>query len=235
MSAVMRTPGHLDTWIDYIQGNADENDVVDVLSTAGFNATASMPACFVYKQLMQRYPNARVVLTVRGDGNGLAWAKSVKGSIGLLRPVIERVPWRWVPKVQRFKILFQWIFAQRNVYADENFEYNEEDLARMYNGWVDEVKATVPEDKLLVFAPKDGWKPLCEFLSPLSEEIKTNCQEILESGDPYPRVNEKAQMAFIVRPLGVISTAFEYGPFVLTLLALVWFATKSDKKKAKQA
>ena len=33
-----------------------------------------------------------------------------------------------------------------------------------FNNWVEEVKATVPKEKLLVFEAKQGWKPLCEFL-----------------------------------------------------------------------
>ena len=33
-----------------------------------------------------------------------------------------------------------------------------------FNKWVEEVKETVPADKLLVFEAKQGWKPLCEFL-----------------------------------------------------------------------
>ncbi len=235
MSAVMRTPGHLETWIDYIQGDKSADDVINALSAAGFNATSSMPACFLYKELVARYPNARVVLTVRGDGNGMAWAKSVKGSIGLLRPALERIPFRWIPKVKWFKILFHWIFAQRHVYFDENLVFHDEDLANMYNEWVNEVKATVPEEKLLVFAPKDGWKPLCDFLSPLSDEIKDDCKEILASGEPYPHINEKAHIAFIVRILGGISTAFEYGPFVLALVAVLWFTTRNDKKKTKEA
>lgn len=237
MSAVMRTPGHLQMWTDYIQGRISVNDVIDALSTAGFNATASMPACYLYKELLERYPNARVVLTVRGDGDGMAWAKSVKGSIGLLRPAIERVPWRWIPKIQLFKgVIFPWIFGKRNVSLDENYEFKAEDLARMYNEWVAEVKATVPEKKLLVFAPKDGWKPLCEFLSPLNEQVKMNCDEILKSGEAYPWVNEKEQFEIILGILRAISTAFEYGPLVLAVVTVVWFVMKmNEKNKAKQA
>ena len=33
-----------------------------------------------------------------------------------------------------------------------------------FNQWVNEVKAEVPSERLLVFEPKEGWKPLCEFL-----------------------------------------------------------------------
>jgi hypothetical protein len=237
MSAVMRTPGHLQMWTDYMQNKIFAKDVMDALSTAGFNATASMPACYLYKELLERYPNARVVLTVRGDGDGMAWAKSVKGSIGLLRPALERVPWRWIPKIRLFKdVLFPWIFGKRNVSLDENYEFKAEDLARMYNEWVDEIKATVPEEKLLVFAPKDGWKPLCEFLSPLSEQVESSCDEILRSGEAYPWVNEKEQFEVILGILGAVSTAFEYGPLALAVMAVVWFAMKrNEKNKAKQA
>jgi hypothetical protein len=36
--------------------------------------------------------------------------------------------------------------------------------AEYFNKWVEEVKATVPQDRLLVFEVKQGWKPLCKFL-----------------------------------------------------------------------
>ena len=115
-----------------------------------------------------------------------------------------------------YKILFDWIFAQGNVAVDKsNTEFNAEELANMYNEWVAEVKENVPSEKLLVFAAQDGWKPLCEFLSPLSDQVKSNCNDILESGEAYPHVNEKAQVARIVRILDIISTVFEYGPHLL--------------------
>ncbi len=33
-----------------------------------------------------------------------------------------------------------------------------------FNKWTEEVKKTVPKEKLLIFEAKQGWKPLCEFL-----------------------------------------------------------------------
>ncbi len=35
---------------------------------------------------------------------------------------------------------------------------------RFFNQWVEQVKRVVPEDRLLVFEAKQGWKPLCKFL-----------------------------------------------------------------------
>jgi hypothetical protein len=111
-------------------------------------------------------------------------------------------------------IVFDWIFSQANVAINKsNREFNAKELAIMYNEWVAEVKENVPNEKLLVFAPQDGWKPLlCEFLSPLSDHVQSNCNDILESDEAYPHVNETEQVARIVRILDFISTAFEYGP-----------------------
>ena len=49
-----------------------------------------------------------------------------------------------------------------------------------YNKWVDEVKATVPKEKLLIHNVKDGWEPLCKHLGvPMPDK-------------PYPRTNDTA-------------------------------------------
>jgi hypothetical protein len=63
-------------------------------------------------------------------------------------------------------IVFDWIFSQANVSVNKsNREFNAKELAYMYNEWVAEVKENVPNEKLLVFAPQDGWKPLLSSVS----------------------------------------------------------------------
>ena len=50
-----------------------------------------------------------------------------------------------------------------------------------YNRWVEEVKTSVPADRLLVFNVKQGWEPLCRFLGlPVPET-------------PFPHLNETAE------------------------------------------
>ena len=39
--------------------------------------------------------------------------------------------------------------------------------ARFFNDWVDQVKAEIPAERLLVFEVKQGWAPLCQFLGEL--------------------------------------------------------------------
>ena len=40
-------------------------------------------------------------------------------------------------------------------------------VARFFNDWVDQVKAEIPAERLLVFEVKQGWGPLCQFLGEL--------------------------------------------------------------------
>ena len=57
-------------------------------------------------------------------------------------------------------------------------EEGEEASLKFYNDWVEEVKNTVPEEKLLIFSVKEGWEPLCKFLDlPIPDQ-------------PFPRTND---------------------------------------------
>ena len=72
-------------------------------------------------------------------------------------------------------------FAQCNLFISGMFqviEEGEEASIKFYNDWVEEVKRTVPEDRLLIFSVKEGWEPLCKFLElPIPEQ-------------PFPRTND---------------------------------------------
>ena len=39
-----------------------------------------------------------------------------------------------------------------------------EKSAQFFDKWTEQVKATVPAERLLIFEAKQGWGPLCEFL-----------------------------------------------------------------------
>ena len=60
--------------------------------------------------------------------------------------------------------------------------FDDKDFAiQTFNEWTEEVKRSVPAEKLLVFEAKEGWEPLCNFLGkPIPET-------------PYPRVNDTAE------------------------------------------
>jgi hypothetical protein len=42
--------------------------------------------------------------------------------------------------------------------------HDDAEFGRIMERWNEQVKQTVPADRLLVWDPKEGWEPLCEFL-----------------------------------------------------------------------
>jgi hypothetical protein len=54
-------------------------------------------------------------------------------------------------------------------------------MANAAQRYHDEVKRTVPADRLLVWSVEEGWEPLCEFL------------DVPVPDTPFPRLNDSAQ------------------------------------------
>ena len=55
-----------------------------------------------------------------------------------------------------------------------------------YNAHIEDVKATVPKDKLLIFTVTEGWTPLCKFLG------------VKAPTTPFPNVNDRAEVKKII-------------------------------------
>ena len=154
---------------------------------AGFTATVDFPAATVYKELMARYPDAKVILSVRAPDT---WAASVMETIW--NPYARErslVMAPWFPNFQRLGRAFRARFFRD---ADGGIASGAIDdpqrLAALFREWVDEVKSSVPADRLLVFEARDGWAPLCRFLGvPVPPDT------------PYPRVNDTAAFKQMTR------------------------------------
>jgi hypothetical protein len=68
-----------------------------------------------------------------------------------------------------------------------------------------QVKATVPKENLLVHAAADGWEPLCAFLGVDVPSI------------PYPRLNESVKIKRFIRILRLLN----YLPYGILLSAVI--------------
>jgi hypothetical protein len=165
------------------------------------------PACTFYKELMERHPGAKVILSVRDPER---WYESVRNTIYELSVVIPRHPiYRIGYKLVSFfvfrgsgnvdlagEIIWQGTFDGRfedKKYAIEVFE--------RHNA---EVQRRVPGDRLLVYDVKAGWEPLCEFLG------------VDVPDEPFPRTNDTAEMRRRLRGVKTISIGVSV---TLTLLA----------------
>lgn len=137
------------------------------------------PGSFYYRELLEAYPEAKVLLSVR---DGESWAASMRDTIWgvffgdiLIRHLSEA----------RRKIDPQWdayIVMMREMWRRSGLIYGEElDLQFMAGAierYQSDVQRNVPADRLLVWSVKDGWEPLCEFLGvPVPDQ-------------PFPHLND---------------------------------------------
>jgi hypothetical protein len=148
----------------------------------GYGSTVDAPGNFFWKEMMEAYPEARVLLTTRPSDQ---WYESA------LKTIYTASPNAW----QKFQILLRLPFNERlrkvmpvfkmvDHVWDVVFEgrFGERDFAiAKFEEMNNEVIETVPADKLLVYEVKDGWDPLCKFLNvPVPE-------------GPFPKTNNQAR------------------------------------------
>jgi hypothetical protein len=161
MTEVFTHPEHVELWRAATQGKPVAwEQIFD-----GYRATVDWPGCTFYAQLMQRYPDAKVILTVRDPQK---WYESVYNTIyritGAASSPVFYLASLVVPAAKRMRHARRMIIEvvwQRDLdgrfedrgYAIETFERHNE-----------EVKQYVPAENLLVYEVSEGWGPLCEFL-----------------------------------------------------------------------
>jgi hypothetical protein len=192
---VIETPGHMDLWGKLLVDKSIEFDeIMDSMAKAGFNASADAPVNFFYKQQMKRYPNAPVILSIRSEEEnpGDAWQRSLRESVFRFAPIMSSIPFRWMPGLRRFRevtlVVHNMMAGTPNGTSDE---IDTALLIKFYSDWIEDVKKSVPSDKLLIFKANDGWEPLCEHISHVSPIVAANCRDVVESHEPFPRVNDR--------------------------------------------
>jgi hypothetical protein len=183
----------LPLWEDVADGSPDWERIFGAA-----NSTLDWPSARYYRELMDYYPDAKILLSVR-DGD--AWVRSMRATVwGMFhgdsvihhlsdaRAVLD-------PLWQRYTALMRRITWQEGTGVLAGETYTDAGLAAVMNRWNDEVKSTVPPERLLVWDPADGWEPLCGFLGVDVPE------------DPLPRLNDTAgfREGIIGGALGVVN------------------------------
>jgi hypothetical protein len=168
MMELFQHPEHLATWERATRGEAVDWDPV----FAGYRAAVDWPVAAFWRPLAERYPDSRVILTVR-DAD--AWIDSVHKTIYpaslAARSAEDAETRRWGDWV--FQLIWDGTFHGR---MDDRRH-----LKEVYLNHAEDVKRSVPADRLLVFEASQGWAPLCRFLS------------VDVPDEPYPRVNSSEE------------------------------------------
>jgi len=146
-------------------------------------STVDWPSARYYPQLMERYPDAKVILSVRGADEWVASMRETVWGVFHGDSVIHHMcearavldpPWRRFMQLMRF---MTWN-DDTGVLAGDT--YSDEGLAAVMESWNEEVRRTVPAERLLEWNPREGWEPICEFL------------EVPAPAEPLPRLNDTA-------------------------------------------
>jgi hypothetical protein len=142
---------------------------------AGFRATVDLPGCLFYRELMEKYPEAKVILTVRDPDR---WYDSVRQTIQFAEKTFPRWFIWLCPQVLVFQRVLDRIWDRL---CPGRFEDRAAAIVA-FNRHNDQVRRDVPADRLLVYEIGQGWGPLCAFLGvPVPE------------GKPFPHLNDTAR------------------------------------------
>lgn len=163
MKELLVHPENLHYWLTLEQtGTTDWDALYD-----GFQATVDFPAYPWYKEHLKRYPDARVILTVRPFEK---WYASIESTIWKAGPQTLPQKLAMMSKLlfnSRLRKVIKCVkFAKRMIFQVE-LQGKFEDKAfakKVFNDHIDKVKATVPANKLLIYDVSEGWGPLCKFL-----------------------------------------------------------------------
>jgi hypothetical protein len=202
MTELFEHPEHTEAWEAARRGEPVDWDGL----LGDYEATVDWPGCAFYEELMERYPDAKVLLSVRDSER---WYESVRGTIYELslistispfsRPTF-RVIGLFVPavgKISRMNNELIWANTFNGKFEDKEYA---KAIFERHNA---EVRRKVPPEKLLVYEVKQGWGPLCDFLG-------------VEVPDkPFPRLNDTAEMRGRVKMVRAVSFAV---PVVSALL-----------------
>jgi len=144
-----------------------------------YRSTVDFPTCAYYRELMEYYPNSKVILSVRKPEK---WYNSFYDTIATFSPYHPEHSWLlsmgyWLTPT---RYLYGWMESARiSRFFGKEVLAKKENTIKAFNEWTEEVKRTVPERNLLIFYPSMGWEPLCKFLGVPIPEV------------PYPSSNSR--------------------------------------------
>jgi Sulfotransferase domain len=156
----------------------------------GARATVDWPGGYFYRELMDVYPDAKVLLSVR---EGESWERSFRETIWTMShgesvmPLLSRARAEIDPRWHSYLALVDRMFwGPQGTFAAGHA--NPQQLIEQMHRHNEEVKRAVAPERLLVWEVTDGWEPLCEFLG----------VEVPE--EPLPHANDRG--TFLERVVG---------------------------------
>ena len=128
----------------------------------GYGACLDFPSCNYYKELMDAYPDAKVILTVRDSES---WIKSWNV---LNNQILKSFTFKFLSRIPYSSFKLQKDIHNKMILGEKGaFQGAKSDQEKMkkFEEWNQSVIDYVPKERLLVYQVKEGWDPLCKFLN----------------------------------------------------------------------
>lgn len=219
---------HAQRWKQAVEawkyGNSTDtlDDLVHDLEDLGYTATLDFPLFLFSVPISELRPQAKVLLSVRDSPD--VWFKSFQNIYEKAATATFCRPWSWVVAGQAFDMVemsstilkathdidfryleypqdkiryFPWYEKLRAV-DDNHPNLRKDKNIKMYMDHFDDVRASVPRDRLLVYNVKEGWGPWVDFFQ---------IRDPLLTADDFPFVNDRATLdalASIVDCIGLL-------------------------------
>lgn len=213
---VMKKSNDHGFWTEICQAKKSNEEWKEFMQGRGYRGGVDYPPSLFYKEQMEAFPEAKVILTIREPE---AWYKSVKETIYQGNMEAKKFPMNVLGALtgrSKFSTMLEALTTRSgNRFNDGMFDVigeGKEASVQYFNDWVGEVKRTVPQDKLLVFNVKEGWEPLCAFLNLPVPDV------------PFPNTNDSKTMKARFRKGKIISYLLVLGfPTFLAASAFYFF------------
>ena len=161
-------------WRKAFEGDGPWEELFD-----GKESIVDWPGSYHWRELMDVYPDAKLLLSVRSPES---WVESMHNTIagiwygdGLMHH-LAMAQYQIDPLYASWIDLLQDMWRKAEIMVPS--QGDREQMAAEFERWNQEVIDTVPSDRLLVWDPKEGWEPLCELL------------EVGVPDAPLPNVND---------------------------------------------
>ena len=150
----------------------------------GYASTVDWPTTYIWKELAAADSQAKIILTLRDPD---AWYASAAATIfarmiefETLRAEALRSDPAAVDEARRRHMeMVNTIVVEKTFGAS----LDKDNAIAVFNAHNEEVRRSVPREKLLVYESGDGWEPLCAFL------------DVPVPSAPYPKVNTTEDFA----------------------------------------
>ncbi|SCL21411.1 hypothetical protein GA0070616_2293 [Micromonospora nigra] len=198
-----RVPERTKAWTAVVDGATPDWEAL----FAGYRATVDWPGVTFWRELVDAYPDAKVILTTR---DAQAWYTSADRAIGWMfresaTPFGRLILWYRLAAMYGRTMRGRWLMRHwgpmtKRLIWDRQFGGRFDDRAHtveVYERHVRDVRQRVPADRLLVYDVSQGWEPLCEFLgvpvpdepfpvTNVSDEFRATQRRLLVRGSRVP-------------------------------------------------